>query len=83
MKDIKDMKDKYFFKFGFPWFCMTKKRQKRVKGKNKRGMIAINRLIGWLIGIFILVVAVIIIWILLGKEQGAFDFIENLFRFGK
>lgn len=62
---------------------MMKKKQKRGKGKNKRGMIAINRLIAWLIGIFILVVAVIVIWILLGKEQGAFDFIKNLFRFGR
>jgi len=54
-----------------------------VRGRiGKRGFIALDFL-GWLIlGVVVLVIIMFVIMVFLGKWQGAFEFIKDLFRWG-
>lgn len=49
--------------------------------KDKKGMISIDELLKWLLGVFILVIIIIGLAILAGKGGGAIDYIKDLFRF--
>ncbi len=48
----------------------------------KRGIFGLGKLAYWIIGLFVLVLALFLIFILSGKGQAAIDYIKSLFRFG-
>lgn len=49
----------------------------------KRGQIALEKLVYWIIALIVLILGFVIIMILSGKGQGAIDYLKNLFQFGR
>lgn len=52
------------------------------KTRKKKAEVIISDLLKWLIGFALLVIVVIAIIILMKSNNGAADFIKDLFRFG-
>jgi len=49
--------------------------------KKRKGMIAIDELLKWLLGLMIFVVIVVSIIYMSKSEMGAIEYIKNMFRF--
>ncbi|MFQ5531715.1 MAG: hypothetical protein ACE5ES_03815 [Candidatus Nanoarchaeia archaeon] len=54
-----------------------------VKKSDKKGAIWFDELGGWIIAIVVLVVMLLGFLIISGKLNGALEYIQNLFRFGR
>jgi len=55
----------------------------KIMKRERKGMIAIDELLKWILGLVVLAIIVISILIFSGKGGAAIEYMKQLFRFGR